>query len=69
MSLTQGLFSKGRQDIADLAHLKTVIKKQVIKFYQNNLVQENANLHQGSIECKGLPLGGLITTQPLGCAL
>ena len=68
-SITQNSISQGRKEGADLAHLKTVIKKQVIKFYQNNLVNENLYLRQKGIECKGQTIGGLVMSQPLGCAL
>lgn len=64
-----GSASKCKQDGTDLAHLKTVIKKQVIKFYQNNLVHENTRTRQKSIECKGQTIGGLILSQPLGSVL
>ena len=50
-----GSGSKSKQEnVGDkMAHLKNTIKKQVIKFYQNNLVHENSYTRSRGIECKG----------------
>ena len=55
LTLTQaGMSSGGKKEAKDLANIKTFIKKQVIKFYQNNLVHETNAMHRSKgIECKG----------------
>lgn len=71
MTLTQaGMSSGGKKEAKDLANIKTFIKKQVIKFYQNNLVHETNAMHRSKgIECKGQTIGGLILNKPLGTTL
>ena len=72
LTLTQSGMATGggKKEAKDLANIKTFIKKQVIKFYQNNLVHEQNSIQRSKgIECKGQTIGGLMLTKPLGTTL